>query len=78
MKIRWLQVLLVGGIMTGGLMATGALARNRAAAQGCRAGTGAPAGYGILGLVGTVAAYRGWAGTRMVLWIWIHRAGVLT
>ena len=33
-------------------------------------------GYGVLGLIGALAVYWGWAGTRLVLWIWTLCLGV--
>ena len=33
-------------------------------------------GYGVLGLIGALAVYWGWAGTRLVLCIWAVCLGV--
>ena len=33
-------------------------------------------GYGVLGLIGALAIYWGWAGTRLLLWIWTFCLGV--
>ena len=33
-------------------------------------------GYGVLGMIGALAIYWGWAGARLVLWIWTLCLGV--